>query len=126
VTQPRNISGERGSASIWVLGFVAMIVAVTLVSIARGTAVLARHELESAADLTALAAAEQIGRSGRPCDAAGRIAIANWAVLARCTTERDPSGRSGTVTVSVTRTVRLPLIGARQVTARARAGRLAS
>jgi branched-chain amino acid aminotransferase len=115
---------DRGAATIWVLGFGGLILAVALVTVTRGSAVLARHRLERAADLTALAAATQIGVGAQPCLAAGRIAIANAAVLVSCRCQLDESGRSGTVAVQLTRRVQFPLIGHRLLTSRARAGRL--
>ena len=115
---------DRGSATIWVIAFAALIMATAFVGIARTSAVLARHQLERAADLSALAAAEQIGRGADPCAAARRISIANRAQLQRCETSLDASGRIGTVIVVLTRSVVLPAAGLRVVTARARAGRL--
>jgi secretion/DNA translocation related TadE-like protein len=118
-----NWRQERGSATVWVLGLAAVVIAVALTVVVRGSAVLARHRLERAADLAALAAAQQIGRAGHPCAAASRNAAANGAVLASCTAALDPSGRSGTVAIIVHRTVSFALIGERTLTARARAGR---
>jgi secretion/DNA translocation related TadE-like protein len=101
-----------------------VIIAVALAMVVRGSAVLARHRLERAADLAALAGAERIGRAGQPCAAAARIAAANAATLMSCTAQLDPAGRSGTVAVILRRTAGFPLIGARTLTTRARAGRL--
>lgn len=114
---------DRGAATIWVLGLGAVVIAAALVMVARGSAVVARHRLERAADLAALAAAEQIGRGEQPCAAATRIATANAAQLVSCTPQLDPSGRSGAVAVVLRRTVSVPLVGARTLSARARAGR---
>lgn len=114
---------DRGSATIWVLGLGAVVLAAAMVTVLRGSAVLARHRLERTADLTALAAAQQIGRAHQPCAAASRIATANAATLVSCTASLDPSGRSGTVAVTVRRTVGFPLLGARTLTSRSRAGR---
>jgi secretion/DNA translocation related TadE-like protein len=114
---------DRGSATVWVLGLAAVILAVAMAAVLRGTAVLARHRLERAADLAALAAAERIGQAGQPCAAASRIATANGAALASCTTRLDPSGRSGTVAITVQRTVSFAMVGTRTLTARSRAGR---
>ena len=119
-------ASDRGSATIWVIAFATLIMATAFVGIARTSAVLARHQLERAADLSALAAAEQIGRGADPCAAARRISIANHARLQRCDTRVDASGRSGTVTVVLTRSVVLSAAGQRVVTAHARAGRLAA
>lgn len=114
---------DRGSATIWMLGLGAVVLAVAMLTVTRGSAVLARHRLERTADLTALAAAQQIGRAAQPCAAASRIAAANAAALTSCTARLDPSGRSGTVAVTVRQTVGFPLLGARTLTSRARAGR---
>ena len=115
-------ASDRGSATIWVIAFATLIMATAFVGIARTSAVLARHQLERAADLSALAAAEQIGRGADPCAAARRISIANHARLQRCDTRVDASGRSGTVTVVLTRSVVLSAAGQCVV----RAGRLAA
>lgn len=120
----RRNRSDRGAATIWVLALGAVILSVALAVTARGSAVLARHRLEHAADLTALAAAQQIGRAGQPCASASRIAEANAAVLVSCTVRLDKSGRSGTVALTVRRTVSLPLVGARTLTSSSRAGRM--
>jgi len=114
---------DRGAATIWVLGLGAVVIAIALAMVARGSAVVARHRLERAADLTALAAAQQIGRNEQPCAAASRIATANAAALVSCTARLDPSGRSGAVAVVLRRTISFPLVGDRTLAARARAGR---
>ncbi|MBV9821234.1 MAG: flp pilus-assembly TadE/G-like family protein, partial [Actinobacteria bacterium] len=116
---------DRGAATIWVLGFAGIVLAAAGVTVARGAAVLARHRLERAADLAALAGAQQIGGPGRPCPAASRIAAANSATLVSCAVALDPSGRSGTVAVTLRGSVTVPLAGTRTLTARSRAGRLA-
>jgi secretion/DNA translocation related TadE-like protein len=89
----------------------------------RGSAVLARHRAETAADLAALAAAGQIGVGADVCDAAARVAAANGALLQRCVPQLDPGGREGTVSVEVAITVHLPVAGVRLVSASARAAR---
>lgn len=116
--------GERGSASIWVLGGCGLLLLVGSAGVLRTEAVLARHRAESAADLAALAAAGRIGVGADGCDAARAIATANGATLSRCSLDLAPDGRSGTVDVRVAASVSLPVVGARTVTARARAGRL--
>ena len=115
---------DRGAATIWVLALGVVILSVAMVVTARGSAVLARHRLEHVADLTALAAAQEIGRTPQPCAIASRIAAANAAVLVSCTARLDGSGRSGTVVLTVRRTVSLPLVGARTLTSWSRAGRM--
>ena len=115
---------DRGSASIWLLGLIALVLAVTLTVLVQSAAILGRHRLQRSADLAALAAAGRIGLDGDPCQAARRIATANRAVLDRCVTSLDPSGRSGTVAVWISGRVGLPLLGPRSLHGRARAGRL--
>jgi len=114
---------DRGSASVWVLGFAGFIVLACSAAIVRTSAVLARHQLERSADLVALAAASQIGRDNAICSAADRIAEANHAVVTTCAAELDAGGRSGSVRIELTARRRLPIVGARDVTTRARAGR---
>jgi secretion/DNA translocation related TadE-like protein len=119
----RPLAGDRGSATIWVLACCALVMAVAYAAILRTTAVLARHRAETAADVAALAAAGQIGHDHDLCAAASRVAAENHAAVLACTTAVDAGGRSGTVRVMVATTVHLPVVGARQVTATARAGR---
>jgi secretion/DNA translocation related TadE-like protein len=116
--------GERGSASIWVVCCCALLLVVALVSVLRTTAVLARHRAEAVADLAALAAAGQIGVTVGICPAAARVAAASGATVQSCVPALDPGGRSGTVSVRVRLRVQLPMVGVREVVARARAGRL--
>ncbi len=118
------MADERGSATIWMLGLATVIVLLSMTAVTGGSAVLARHRLERAADLSALAAAQSIGTGTGPCAAADRVARANGARLLECLPDLAPSGRSGTVGVRLAATVSLPVLGSRPVTARARAGRL--
>jgi secretion/DNA translocation related TadE-like protein len=114
---------DRGSASVWVLGCCGLLILVGTAGVLRASAVLGRHRAESAADLAALAAAGQIGVSDGVCAAARKVATANAATVDTCVPDLAPDGRSGAVRVRVTVVVRLPLVGARAVTASARAGR---
>lgn len=116
-------AGDRGSASIWVLALASLLLVVAGVVTDRGLAVLARHRVESAADLAALAAAGRIGLGGDPCAAAAATAAANGAVLRSCVASLVGDGRRGAVLVRVALSVRLPGVGDRVVVASARAGR---
>lgn len=109
---------------MWVLSACVLVLLAGSAAVLRTEAVLARHRAESAADLAALAAANRIGVGTDYCAAARRIAAADGAVLDRCRTDLAADGRSGTVMVRVHASVRLPVVGARTVTASARAGRL--
>lgn len=117
--------GDRGSATIWVLACVLLVLTVLMISLVRAAAVLARHRAESAADLAALAAAARIGTSGDPCAAAEASARHNAATLISCDVDLGPDGRSGTIRVRVSTSAGLPVVGTRVVSASARAGRLA-
>lgn len=126
-TRPGRCAGnaDPGSASIWVLTCVALLLVVAGVATVRAVAVLARHRAESAADLAALAGAGQIGVSDRICAAVEATAARNGAALRTCTPSVAPDGRSGTVLARVAVEVDLPIVGAKQVIATARAGRAA-
>lgn len=115
---------DRGSATIWVLGCALLVLLVGTVCFVRGLAVLARHRAESAADLAALGGASRIGTAASPCAVAADLAGRNGARLISCVVRVDPDGRSGTVLVRVSAPATLPVVGAREVTASARAGRL--
>jgi secretion/DNA translocation related TadE-like protein len=115
---------DAGSATVWLVAAVVVLVGVGVAVLARTAAVLGRHRAERTADLVALAGAEQLGLGGIPCAVAARVAAANQASLDGCTVAADPSGRSGTVTVLVDRPAHLPVVGMRHVPVRARAQRL--
>ena len=108
---------DRGSATIWLLGLVFLIGQATAVGIVSGSAILARHRAETAADLAALAAAVQVSRGeSDACAVARMITEANTAQLSRCVVA------GGDVEVAVTRPLTLGRLGSWMVTARARAG----
>jgi secretion/DNA translocation related TadE-like protein len=100
-----------------------VVVTMALAALIIAGAILARHKAESAADLAAISAAEQLGRSADPCHAADHIASDNGATLTGCSVALSPDGRSGTVTVLVRTRITLPLAGFRSLSAQARAGR---
>jgi secretion/DNA translocation related TadE-like protein len=113
-----RLSGERGSATVWVLGLSAVLTVLGLAVVLFGAAAVARHRAGSAADLAALAAA---GRAvtGDPgaCTTAAQVAAANGAEMTACTVDA-----SAVVEVEVRVPVRLAVLGERSATARARAG----
>lgn len=112
--------------TLWVTVTGALLLVVGTVAVGRTAAVLARHRADAAADLAALAAAGRIGVGGNPCAEARRLAELNSATMRKCRATLDSGGRSGTVEVEVTASVRLPFAGSRTVHASARAGRLPS
>jgi secretion/DNA translocation related TadE-like protein len=119
--------GDRGSAALWVVTGGLLILSVAAALMVRSGAVLARHRAETAADLSALAAAAGIGVDAATelmCARAVRVAAENSAAVTDCAVTLAPDGRSGSVRVTVTVTTRLLSVGVRTVTARARAGRI--
>ena len=117
---------DRGSASIWVLACCGLVAVIAYASVLRTSAVLARHRVETAADLAALAAAGRIGVGTDVCGAAADIAAMNGARVIECVPTLAADGRSGEVSVRLAMVVRLAVVGTRTVVASARAGRLAT
>jgi secretion/DNA translocation related TadE-like protein len=72
--------GDRGSAVVWALALVAVIIAAGFFAAAVEQQALARQRVGSAADLAALAAAQS---DGEQC-AADRVAVANESTLVAC------------------------------------------
>lgn len=119
----RGARVDGGSASIWVLACCALLMLVAVATTLQSLAVLARHRAESAADLAALAAAEQIGVGAGECSAAERVAAANRARVLSCVSTLAADGRTGEITVRISLSVRLAVIGSQDVRASAVAGR---
>jgi secretion/DNA translocation related TadE-like protein len=117
---------DGGSATVWVIACCALVVLIGTASVERTLAVLARHRVETAADLAALAGAGRIGVDATCCAAAGRTAQDNGARLTRCSLRLGADGRTGAVSVVVRLAVHLPIVGGATVTAGARAGRVAA
>ena len=107
--------GERGAATIAVIGVFVLGLALMLGATRLGMAMLARARAETAADAAALAAADTLALGGDPAaatDQAAAIADANGARLVGC----DCSGRFATATVEID----VPVLG-RIARARSRA-----
>lgn len=110
--------GQRGSATIWTVGLMALVFAVAAAVVFAGMARVARHRAQSAADLSALAAARlAFADPGRSCVRASSLATDNEARVTRCSL-----GDGGIADIEVTMEVSLPLRGPVVITARARAG----
>ncbi|MER6833936.1 Rv3654c family TadE-like protein [Streptomyces cellulosae] len=76
---------DRGSASVWCVGAVAVLCVVFGVVLALGHAVVVRHRAAGGADLAALAAADHwAGDAAEACARADRVARAQDARLVRC------------------------------------------
>ena len=80
------IRRECGAGSVLVLAAIMMVVVASLVAATVGSGLTARHRAAAAADLAALAAAEELsGAAGdHPCQAAERVSRANGAELQEC------------------------------------------
>ncbi|MFJ6843752.1 Rv3654c family TadE-like protein [Streptomyces griseoluteus] len=77
--------GDRGSATVWSLGVIALLCVVFGAVLALGHAVVVRHRAAGAADLAALAAADHWAEGAEAACAAGRrVASAQGARLVRC------------------------------------------
>lgn len=83
------IGDESGSASVLAAFLVAALVAVTMAGVWIGSAVVAHHRAQAAADLAALVAAQRIPEGpGAACASAASLATAMGAALRQCVTER--------------------------------------
>src|SRR5690606_4832410 len=105
---------DRGSGTVWVLTFAMLVWACVVAIVVVASVRVDRHRAAAAADLAALAGAEQAASGAdRACAVARRTAHANQARLVDCTV----SGLTVTVTVAVP-----GRIGPAQLTAVSRAG----
>lgn len=81
----RSRHSDRGSATVWSLGAMAVMCVVFGVVLALGQAVVARHRAAGGADLAALAAADHWAEGGTgACARAERVARAQGTRLVRC------------------------------------------
>jgi secretion/DNA translocation related TadE-like protein len=79
------VSDERGAATLVAVSTIAVIMAVTVGIACVGSAVLARHRAQAAADLGALAAAGHLAAGiGTACAQASSVAEAMGASMAGC------------------------------------------
>ncbi|WP_374387879.1 Rv3654c family TadE-like protein [Streptomyces sp. D2-8] len=81
----QSACSDRGSASVWSVGAIAVLCVVFGVVLALGQAVVIRHRAAGGADLAALAAADHWADGGTAaCARAGRVARAQGVRLVRC------------------------------------------
>jgi secretion/DNA translocation related TadE-like protein len=86
------VPDERGSATVVMLGVIAVVLILTVSGLMLASAVLASHRARAAADLAALASAGVLMRGEPPveaCQLAARVAAANRGQLQRCTAVRS-------------------------------------
>ncbi|MFG1947559.1 Rv3654c family TadE-like protein [Nonomuraea sp. NPDC048826] len=108
---------DRGSATLWGVALMGLLMAAALAVAMVGSARVARHRVYDAADLSALAAAELalVDPEGA-CARAASLAKENGVELSGCTI-------TGAVAdVRTTLTITLPGLGPRTLTGRSRAG----
>ncbi|MFJ3667596.1 Rv3654c family TadE-like protein [Streptomyces sp. NPDC090106] len=80
-----GLGSDRGSATVWSLGAIAVLCVVFGVVLALGQAVVVRHRAAGGADLAALAAADHWAQGATvACARADRVARAQGARLVRC------------------------------------------
>ncbi|MER5382449.1 Rv3654c family TadE-like protein [Streptomyces sp. NPDC002688] len=85
-------ASDRGSATVWTVGAIAVLCALFGAVLAMGQAVVVRHRAAGAADLAALAAADHWSDGGAvACARADRVARAQSAWLVRCAVEGEIS-----------------------------------
>ncbi|MFD7698777.1 Rv3654c family TadE-like protein [Streptomyces caelestis] len=83
---------DRGSATVWSVGAIAVLCVVFGAVLALGHAVVVRHRAAGGADLAALAAADHWTEGGTAaCARADRVARAQGARLVRCVVTGDVS-----------------------------------
>ena len=81
----RDMRSDRGSATVWSVGAIAVLCVVFGVVLALGQAVVIRHRAAGAADLAALAAADHWADGGQAaCARADRVARSQGTRLVRC------------------------------------------
>lgn len=76
--------GADGLATIWAASWMLLLSTVAGVGLVLGFAVARQHQVEAAADLTALSAASRLQHGGDACATAGRVARANRVELHSC------------------------------------------
>ncbi|MFC4908957.1 Rv3654c family TadE-like protein [Actinomadura gamaensis] len=110
--------GDRGAGTVWVLAFMGVIWMVGVAAMVVGGVRVARHRVEAAADLGALAAARRVSEGEEAaCRAARGVAADSGGRVASCLV------RGRIIEVSADVVVRLPFgIHGVRVAARARAG----
>ncbi len=112
---------EQGSAAVLLLAVAGLVLVLALGVADAGIAFSARLQTAAAADAAALAAApvtfRPFGAAGSPAAEARRLALANGAVLTKCSCPVDRTWRSRVVEVVVER--RVTLLGLGTITVRA-------
>jgi len=119
--RPNLVHAERGSASLFAVAMMAVLLAITVGGVYVGSAVIARHRAQAAADLAAVAAAVHLA-DGTPaaCSRAAAVALAMNMSVTRCVVEDLD------VVVTVEKSVPVGRIAVGPARATARAGPVGS
>ncbi|MFI9555835.1 Rv3654c family TadE-like protein [Nonomuraea endophytica] len=108
---------DQGSATIWGVALMALLMSVAMALAAVGSVRVARHRVYAAADLSALEAARlALAAPDQACTRAEQVATANAVRLTRCTITDE------TADVWTSLEITIPGMGKRTLTGRARAG----
>ncbi len=105
----RDAADDRGSSSVLVVGVLGAVLSATVGALAVASAVEATHRARSAADLSALAAAQALeggSTGGAACAEGAWVAGQNHATPLSCEVATD-----GSVTVAVSATLRMVIPG---------------
>ena len=117
MTPQRGHHNERGSGTIFTLLMALLLLAAVAMASIWSAISIARHKLATAADLTALSAAQALqSRATDPCAVALRIAATHHTQLANCHIIGD------TVTIQVATRLTLANLAHPTLTTTARAG----
>ncbi len=109
--------GDRGSATLWAVALMGLLMAVATALAMVGSVRVARHRLNDAADLSALAAAKLAIIDPRSaCAHAAALAAENGVELSACTITGEVAD------VWTAGEISLPGFGTRTLTGRSRAG----
>lgn len=116
-----NDHPEQGSGTALALGLVAVLLILLIFITGLFGVMTAKKRASTAADLSALAAADAARglREGEPCEVAAQVAEDNETHLAGCAA---PSGRQGTIDVRVTSKISGPFAFLGDADAISRAG----
>ena len=107
---------DGGQATVWAVGWIAVFLSVTWITLLLAVAVARQHRLDGAADLAAVSAAGAQQHGGDPSRTAARLAAANHVLFSGCELDGDD------VLVSVTDHLTLPVGITFDLTSQARAG----
>ena len=108
--------GQHGYATVWAVGWIAVLASVAWAGLVLAVAVAHQHRLDGSADLVALSAAQAVQRGDDACAVAAQVAGADHVRLADCSLD------GWDVTVHVTERLVLPLGPAVSIGGSARAG----